>query len=268
MPRFLTCLSAPLGAVCLVFSLLIAPGPGAAAERVDLELVLAADGSGSIDDAELRLQREGYAAAITSKEVLDAIRSGFHQRVALAFVEWGGPFSQHTIVDWMVIDGPESAQRFAAALLAAPRAASSYNSISEAIAYSVNLIQTNAYEGRRKIIDISGDGPQINGRPLPEARAMAMLAGVTINALVIYSPDGFTYSGPMGEPLIDHYRNDVIGGRGAFAHIAEGRAGFAPAILKKMILEIADASDTGLTDGEIRLGQVQGVGADIGDPPQ
>lgn len=211
----------------------------ARAEKVDLELVLAADGSGSIDDEELRLQREGYAAAITNPRILDAIRSGFHQKIALVFVEWGGPFSQHTIVDWHVIDGSQSAAAFAAKLLAAPRAAESYNSISEAIAYSVELIQTNKYDGRRKIIDISGDGPQINGRPLPEARALAMLGGITINALVVASRGG-GYPGPRGEPLIEHYLNDVIGGRGAFVHMAEGREGFAPAILKKMILEIAE----------------------------
>ncbi len=212
----------------------------ARAEKVDLELVLAADGSGSIDDDELRLQREGYAAAITHPKILDAIRGGFHQKIAIAYVEWGAPWSQHTIADWTVIDGPDSAAAFAAQLVAAPRMAESYNSISEAIAYSVNLIETNAYDGRRKIIDISGDGPQMNGRPLPEAKAMAMLSNITINALVVYKPGGVR-TGPYGEPLIDHYRNDVIGGRGAFAHIAEGRDQFAPAILKKMILEIAEA---------------------------
>ena len=210
------------------------------AEPVDLELVLAADGSGSIDDDELRLQREGYAAAIQHPQILDAIRGGFHQKIAIAFVEWGAPWSQHTIVDWTVIDGPGSAKAFADALLAAPRMAESFNSISEAISYSVNLIETNAYQGRRKIIDISGDGPQMNGRPLPEAKALAMLAGITINALVVYKPGGLN-SGPNGEALIEHYQNDVIGGRGAFAHMAKGREQFAPAILKKMILEVAEA---------------------------
>lgn len=232
----------PLFFACIAACFMAVPaltGP-ALAEKVDLELVLAADGSGSIDDDELRLQREGYAAAITHPKILDAIRSGFHQKIAIAYVEWGAPWSQHTIADWTVIDGPDSAARFAAELIAAPRMAESYNSISEAIAYSVNLIESNVYEGRRKIIDISGDGPQMNGRPLPEAKAMAMLSGITINALVVYKPGGVR-TGPWGEPLIDHYRDDVIGGRGAFAHVAEGREQFAPAILKKMILEIAEA---------------------------
>jgi len=214
--------------------------PALAAEAVDVELVLAADGSGSIDDDELQLQRDGYAAAITHPRFLQAIRGGFHQRIAVAFVEWGGPDSQHTIVDWTRIDGPEAAKIFAAKLRAAPREAYSYNSISEAIAYSRNLINTNAFEGRRKIIDISGDGPQINGRPLPLIKALALAERITINGLVIASPDGDTRPGPSGEPLDEHYRNDVIGGRGAFVMVAQGRKDFARAVLKKMILEIAD----------------------------
>lgn len=224
----------------LFFALTLFCAPPLAAEPVDLELVLAADGSGSIDDDELRLQREGYAAAIANPKILDAIRGGFHQKIAIAYVEWGAPWSQHTIVDWTVIDGPASAQAFGKQLLTAPRMAESYNSISEAIIYSTNLIENNVYKGRRKIIDISGDGPQMNGRPLPEAKALALLAGITINALVVYKPGGLR-SGPYGEPLIEHYQKDVIGGRGAFAHVAEGREQFAPAILKKMILEIAEA---------------------------
>ncbi len=228
-------------ALTLALTLILGPlgATPAAAEKVDLELVLAADGSGSIDDEELRLQREGYAAAIQHPKILGAIAGGYHQKVVVAYVEWGAPWSQHTIVDWTVIDGPASAAAFGAKLIAAPRMAEGYNSISEAIAYSLNMMQSNVYEGRRKIIDISGDGPQINGRPLPEAKAMAMLQGVTINALVVARP-GSVRPGPMGEPLIEHYRKDVIGGRGAFAIEAQGREAFAPAILKKMILEIAE----------------------------
>jgi len=227
-----------IAALFIAVAGLSAPSSGIALEPVDLELVLAADGSGSIDDEELRLQREGYAAAITHPRILAAIRGGYHQKIALAFVEWGGPMSQHTVVDWMVIDGPAAAEAFAGKLRAQPRMAEHYNSISEAIAYSTNLIASNAYDGRRKIIDISGDGPQINGRSLTEAKLLAAAERITINALVISTPGG-GYPGPSGEPLDEHYRNDVIGGRGAFVVVAEGRDHFAQAILKKMILEIA-----------------------------
>jgi hypothetical protein len=217
---------------------LLWPWPAAALEPVDLELVFAADGSGSIDDEELALQRQGYAAAITHPRVLNAIRGGYRQAIAVAYVEWGGPDSQHTIVDWTKIIDAASAQAFAARLIAEPRRAESYNSISAAIDYSANLIRTNAYEGARKIIDVSGDGPQIGGRPLAAARAEAVLGGITINALVIAGPSGHL-RGPMGEPLTEHYQKDVIGGKGAFMMVATGRDHFAQSILKKLILEIA-----------------------------
>jgi hypothetical protein len=217
----------------------------AALEPVDVELVFAADGSGSIDDEELALQRRGYAAAVTHPKVLNAIRGNYRQAIAVAYVEWGGPYSQHTIVDWMKITDEVSAKAFAERLVAEPRRAESYNSISAAIDYSANLIRTNVYEGARKIIDVSGDGPQIGGRPLSAARAEAVLGGITINALVIAGPSGHL-SGPRGEHLVDHYRNDVIGGKGAFVTVAVAREHFAEAILKKLILEIAsDGGDVG-----------------------
>ena len=217
----------------------LVPSPGLrAAEAVDLELVLAADGSGSIDDDELQFHWQGYAAAITHPQVLDAIRGGFNQSIAIAYIEWGGPFSQHTIVDWMKIDGPVSATAFARKLTTTPRMAEGYNSISEAIAYSTELIAGNAYRGARKIIDVSGDGPQIGGRSLIEVKALAFAHGITINALVVKSPRG-GFPGLGGEALEEHYRNDVIGGRGAFVTIAENRKEMAGAILKKLILEIA-----------------------------
>lgn len=227
----------PALVLLLAAALVPASGPGAA-EAVDLELVLAADGSGSIDDDELRFQREGYAAAITHPRVLEAIRGGFNQAIAIAYMEWGGPYSQHTIVDWTRIDGPSTAAAFARRLTAAPRMAEGFNSISEAIAYSTELIAGNAYRGTRKVIDVSGDGPQIGGRSLFEVKALAFSHGITINALVVKSPGG-GFPGLGGEALEEHYRNDVIGGRGAFVTIAETRQEMAAAILRKLILEIA-----------------------------
>ncbi|MFQ5764471.1 MAG: DUF1194 domain-containing protein [Rhodospirillales bacterium] len=215
-----------------------------AAEPVDLELVLAADGSGSIDDEELAFQRRGYAAAITHPRVLNAIRSGYRQAIAVAYVEWGGPDSQHTIVGWTKITDAKSASAFASRLVAAPRRAESYNSISEAIAYSATLIRGNAFSGARMIIDVSGDGPQIGGRPIALTRGEAVLSGITINALVIEAPGG-DFPGWDAPSLREHYEKNVIGGKGAFVVVAKDRDEFAAAILKKLILEIADGGATG-----------------------
>lgn len=208
-----------------------------AAEEVDLELVLAADGSGSIDDEELRLQREGYARAVIHPRVLSAIESGFLGKIAIAYVEWGGPASQHTIVDWTIVEGPESAMAFGKELVAAPRAALGYNSISNAIAYSQNSIETNDYEGLRRIIDVSADAGNIGGMPLSAARAQAVAAGITINGLAISRPGS---SRPFrGVPLETHFTTEVIGGPGAFVVTVDETLSFADAVIKKLVLEIA-----------------------------
>ena len=225
----------PILAAAILALLLTRP---ASAEEVDLQLVLTADGSGSIDDDEFRLQRAGYAAAITDERVLNAIASGFRQAIAIAFVEWGAPESQHTIVDWTVVRDKASAKAFADKLLAAPRVAFGYNSISNAIAYSADLIRDSGHASPRKIIDVSGDGPQMNGQPLEAVRARTVADSITINALVV-AADGGRFPGMSGENLFRHYQLDVIGGPGAFAMVADGRQRFAHAILNKMIREIA-----------------------------
>lgn len=224
--------TAALGALVLLQA---APGR---AEKVDLELVFAVDGSGSIDESEFRYQRAGYAAAITDKQVLGAITSGAHRKIAMAFVEWGGEGSIHTIVDWAVVHDAASAKSFAGRLLRAPRQAFGYNSISGAILHAAAMMRTNTYEGKRQVIDVSGDGPQIGGPPLVPARALALAQGITINGLVVAFRGGVV-GGGGGAALAEHYKAEVIGGRGAFVIIADRKEHFAEAILHKMVREIA-----------------------------
>jgi hypothetical protein len=210
----------------------------ARAEPVDLELVFAADGSGSIDSDELRLQREGWADALTSKDVLDAIKGGMLGAIAVAFMEWGGPSSQVLIVDWHVIRDEASAKAFSDKLVSAPRGATGYNSISNAIDFSVRLVETNAHEGTRKVIDVSGDGPNMNGRSLDAARAEALAKGFTINALAIRRSGGRP-GGPGGMSLEDYYGQNVIGGPGSFVEIADETKPFAVAARRKLLNEVA-----------------------------
>jgi Protein of unknown function (DUF1194) len=210
----------------------------ARAEPVDLELVFAADGSGSIDSDELRLQRQGWADALTSKDVLDGIRDGHIGAIAVAFMEWGGPSSQVLIVDWHVIRDEASARVFSSKLMSAPRGAVGYNSISNAIDFSVRLVETNAHEGTRKVVDVSGDGPNMNGRSLEAARADALAKGFTINALAIRRPGGRP-GGPGGMALEDYYGQSVIGGPGSFVEIADEMRPFAVAARRKLLTEVA-----------------------------
>lgn len=235
-------ISTGLTSVFVLASLALAP-VAAARTAVDLELVFASDGSGSIDYEELRFQRQGYAAALADQRVQDVIAAGPLGRIAVAFVEWGAPESQHTIVDWTIIANRADAATWGARLVAAPRAAYGYNSISEAIAFSADLIRSNEIDGARKVIDLSGDGPQIGGRPLALVRSMTVADGITINGLVVANRN--VRSGPSGEPLDEHYEMDVIGGLGAFVVVATEERGFTQTLLAKMVREIADARPTG-----------------------
>lgn len=203
---------------------------------VDLELVLAVDASASIDEREAALQRAGYIAALTDKRVLERIRKGSFGRIAVAYVEWAG--SQRTIVDWTIIEDLASAETFAIALRAAPFHTGARTSISGALDYSARLFEDNNIDGLRRVIDISGDGFNWAGRPIDIAQPEIIAAGITINALPILR---FDESGRNINPGLDRYYNDrVIGGPGAFLIPIAGSAAFPEAILRKLIIEIAD----------------------------
>lgn len=206
--------------------------------KVDLELCLAVDGSGSIQEDEFAFQRQAYAQAVSDPEVVGIMTSGFERRIAIALMEWGGPDSMHPIVDWTLIDSQEAAEGFADAMVAAPRRAFGWNSISNAIAFCHQWIESNRFDGFRKVIDVSADAGQRGGMPLPLARELALKAGIVINGLALhYRSSGM--SGPLGQALVDHFRQDVIGGRGAFAFAVEEETEFVDALIRKLILEIA-----------------------------
>jgi hypothetical protein len=212
----------------------------AAAQAVDLELVLAVDVSGSIDPVEAQLQREGYMAALASTAVIEAIRAGVLGRIALTYVEWGGIEHQSTLVEWRIIETRADAEAFVAILAETPLRRARRTSISGAIAYSAPKFAANTIESTRQVIDISGDGPNNSGPQLPMARDSALAEGIVINGLPIINdrPNPF---GLRTMPDLDlYFENCVIGGLGAFIVVAESFDDFASAVLSKLILEISD----------------------------
>jgi len=218
----------------------------ASAETVDLELVLLADGSRSIDQAEIRFQREGYASAITHPEVLDAIAQGFEQRIAVTYVEWGDASSQEVVVPWTVVDGPESASAFAAALLGAPRRAAGPNAIGNALAAAHGLIESNAFDGYRKVIDFSGDSAwSFGGMPVAQARAAALAADIVINGLAILCRAAECSGRPVNYDLEKAFAETIIGGPGSFVVTADRDDQFALAVRRKLLLEIAGGPASG-----------------------
>jgi Protein of unknown function (DUF1194) len=232
----------------LIAALVLVVGmPGAqatAADSVDLELVLLADASRSIDDAETRFQREGYAAAITHPEVLDAIAQGFEQRIAVTYVEWGDASSQDVVIHWTVVDGPESAAAFAHALLEAPRRAFGPNAIGNALAAAHALIDANQFEGYRKVIDFSGDSAySFGGMPVAEARGAALAAEIVINGLAILCRAKECSGRPVHYDLEAAFAETIIGGPASFVVTADGDDRFAEAVRRKLLLEIAGGFD-------------------------
>jgi hypothetical protein len=214
-----------------------------AAEPVDLALVLAVDVSRSINDDEFRLQRHGYAAALTSPRVLQAIRSGPLRAIAVSFVEWSNEREQKVVADWTVLRDGETADSFAHVILTAPRSFSGRTSISGAIDFALRDFERSGVEATRRVIDVSGDGTNNSGRLVNDARDEAVAAGVTINGLAIINDrpeSGFVqYHVNPPEGLPEYFRQNVIGGPGSFLLQVDGFASFADAITQKLISEIA-----------------------------
>jgi hypothetical protein len=218
--------------------------PTCAAERVDLLLVLAADISRSVDEVKFQLQRSGYATAFSDSRVMEAVRSGPNGRIAVTFVEWSGPVSQKIVIDWMVISDDKTVRLFGDHIVEASRAFADSTSISAGIDFAITQLDRAPYETRRRVIDVSGDGDNNSGRDVTAARDDAIAKGVTINGLVILTETptrrNSTHTNPPGG-LANYYRNNVIGGPGAFVMVAENSNSFGDIIVKKLIAEIAQA---------------------------
>lgn len=228
-------------------------GAAARAAPVDLSLVLAVDVSDSIDGGEVRLQREGYMAAIQHPRILEAIKRGTHGRIAVAYFEWADSGRQSLIVDWMVIADAESARRFADQLGPAPILEGHFTSISSALGFATDLFTRNQFESERRIIDISGDGKNNNGPPIEEARERALGQDITINGLPILNPDALRTRGTPPQFVDRYYREKVIGGEGAFIVVADTPGDFEEAISRKLLREIAGSpADTSVARRPVR----------------
>ena len=228
--------------LALAAFLWLSPAVGFAAEEVDLLLVLASDVSRSVDHPKFLLQREGYAAAISDPHVLDAIKSGPHQRIALCFVEWSGFGAQKLVIDWSLVDGPDAARKFGDQLLELPRSFADRTSISGGIEFAAAQLERAPFASARRTIDVSGDGTNNAGRDVKLARDEVIAKGIVINGLVILSdrpvPWNAEHTNPPGG-LEKYYQDNVVGGPGAFVLVAGNFNSFGRAIIKKLIAEIA-----------------------------
>jgi len=224
--------------ISLVALLAASPSSGAPLE-VDVELVLAVDVSRSMAPSELEIQRRGYADALTSPEVLGAIGDGMLGRIAITYVEWAGAGSQHVVVPWTLIESRAQAEAIARSLTADFSASMRRTSISGALDFGRQSIAANDFRGSRRVIDVSGDGPNNDGRPVLEARDRALAEGIVINGLPLMTQDGIGFRGQQVAHLDIYYRDCVIGGPGAFVVPVTDWSQFAGAVRRKIVLELA-----------------------------
>jgi hypothetical protein len=224
-------LQIPLGLLLLLLASAIIGFAAAPVMPVAVQLVLAVDVSGSVNQARFELQRHGYAEAFRSVAVQQAIRSTGTGSVAVAMLQWTGPSLHVVAVDWTLVSDTASAERFAAAIEQAPRALfGGGTSISGAIDYAMTMFPSSSFLAPRRVIDISGDGANNRGRFAEDARDEAVQAGVVINGLPILT---------LEPELDEYYRDSVIGGPGAFVIAVRSYEEFAQAIRSKLVTEIA-----------------------------
>jgi hypothetical protein len=226
--------------------------------EVDVELLLAVDVSRSMSEAELELQRRGYAAALRSPAVIEAIENGLIGQVAVSYVEWAGENSQTVVIDWTLISDAATAAAFADQLRGIPSPPSRRTSISGVLEHARLSIQTNRYEGLRKVIDISGDGPNNEGAPVILARDRAVAQGIAINGLPLLTQERNTVPWDT-EDLEAYYRQCVIGGPASFVIAVESWDAFAEAVRRKLVLELVGLTPDHLLPGKARIWRASGA---------
>ena len=226
--------------VVLTLAVSLAP-PSRAAEEVDVALVLAVDVSLSMSREELEIQRRGYAAALLHDHVLQAIADGARGRIAVAYVEWAGSRMQRVVVPWTVIAGRGDAQRVVEQLSAQPPNSARRTSISGALAFAGDMLAESGFQAPRRVVDISGDGPNNEGAPVADVRDALVRRGITVNGLPLMTNGGFTASYDIGE-LDRYYADCVIGGPGAFMVPVNDWDQFPEAVRRKLVRELAGAA--------------------------
>ena len=204
------------------------------AVEVDAEIVLAVDASRSMDLTEFAVQRDGYLAALRHPDLVRAITAGPLGRIAIAYFEWSGQAQDGTLVPWRIIDGPAAAAELADEIAAMPISRARGTSISRALYFATVLLEDDAIDGARRVIDVSGDGANNVGPPVVGARDEALARGITINGLPI------VISAYGAQADLDRYYEDcVVGGEGAFVMVARTGEELARTIRRKLILEIS-----------------------------
>jgi hypothetical protein len=209
----------------------------AAPQQVDLKLVLAVDVSGSIDSEEFRLEREGTANAFADPEVVKAIQTGSLGRIAVAMLDFSSPQFDKVVINWTIIKDKASAMAFADTIRDTPRTPGRRTSVSSALELGSLLLESSEkdIEATRRVIDVTGDGPNNDGNPMTDVHDKTIAQGIVVNGLPVMDDMANGYF-----PELDkYYAGCVTGGRGAFVVVVKSYGAYAAAMRHKLILEIS-----------------------------
>ena len=214
-----------------------APAAPAGATEVDLKLILATDVSRSINNEEARIQREGIAEAFANPEVIKSIQSGALGRIAVAMIDWSSPQYDRVVLDWTIIKDKAGALALSETIRNLPRTPGQRTSISGALELGSLLLESSAKDiiANRRVIDVSGDGPNNDGGPLKEVHDKTIANGIVVNGLPIMDENANGYFPDLDK----YYAGCVVGGRGAFVVVVKSFADFGAAMRHKLILEIS-----------------------------
>ncbi|MDQ2803621.1 MAG: DUF1194 domain-containing protein [Pseudomonadota bacterium] len=216
-----------------------------AAEPVDVALVVLDDVSGSINEDEYKLEKEGYFDAFTSAAVVNAIKAGPLGAIAVSFVEFAGAGQVANVLDWAVIRDEASARAFAQRMREAPRSAWGRTAIGDGITLALQDLAQSGYQPTRRVIDLAGDGTNNAGRPVQEARDEAIRKGIIINGLAIANESNVPWLQAHTHPpggLDGYYRQNVTTGEGSFVLVVHDYRSFGQAVTRKLFNEIAEAT--------------------------
>ena len=201
-----------------------------AGQAVELELILAIDTSLSVNADEYAIQIAGLALAFRDPSVVAAIEAAGKNGIAVALVQWGIREQQEITVAWAHVHDRASAERFARAIEASPRRFYGKGTgITRALQFSSDLFSDNGFEGRRRVIDISGDGRNNSGRPPAPTRDLVVASGIVVNGLAILDGDAL---------LGAYYVENVAGGTASFVVVADSFEDYPAAIRRKLQREI------------------------------
>ena len=225
--------------LCLYWAGVALAGPARGGTTVDLELVLAVDTSASVDQREYNLQMEGLIRAFRDPAVIAAVRGTGPDGIAVTLVQWSSAGEQKQVVPWTRVFDAVSAEAFADAIAKSrTRQFGDSTGIGAVLQFGERLIRRNRFEGRRKSIDVSGDGTNNSGIPPSLVRELVVASGVTINGLAILgeNPELHTY-----------YARNVIGGAGAFVLTVDNYediiAGTRAKLLREISVSVANRPD-------------------------